>query len=153
MTDEKKLEYQESIKYGAQRELRAMLIFMEQGYAVSVPNMSARYDFIAEKYPEILRVQVKNLIQKKKKTENRTNSYDVWCVRPWSVANGQRRGYTIDDCDLVVGISYDSKNRTTDFAIVPVDEVAGNATEYRLSEHDNSKGKEFLNSYAALEQR
>ena len=146
MTDEKKAEYQESMQRGALRELRAMQLFMEQGFAVSVPNMNARYDFIAEKYPSVFRVQVKNLILKKKKTEKRIDSHDVWCIRTWSFVQGKRHAYTIEDCNFVVGISYETK----DYAIVPISEIEGSVSEYRLSEHSNSKGKEYLNSYKAL---
>ena len=50
MTEEnKKLEYRESTKYGTLRELNAIKKFMEQGFTVSIPNMSVRYDFVAER--------------------------------------------------------------------------------------------------------
>ena len=146
MDEAKSAEYQESIKFGALRELKAIQHFIEQGFVVSVPNMSARYDFIAEKYPLFLRVQVKNLVSKKSKTGN-PSSQDVWCIRPYSFVNGERRSYRKEDCDLIVGISLETGN----FAIVPINQVEGRPTEYRLSSHINSKGKDYLNSYLAIE--
>ena len=149
MTDEKKLEFQNSTKFGALRELSAMWHFMKQGFTVSIPNMSVRYDFIAEKHPCYLRVQVKNLILKKAKTENES-SYDVWCVRPYSMAYGKKRPYDINDCDVIIGISLKTEDSPENFAIIPINEVKGRAAEYRLSEHENSNGKDYLNTYEAI---
>ena len=83
MIDDKKAEYLESMKYGALREMSAMKIFMELGFIVSIPNINARYDFIAEKYPSFIRVQVKNLILKKGDV-NEKDSHLTWCIRPFS---------------------------------------------------------------------
>ena len=147
INEEKNLEFQESTKFGALREISAIRHFIEQGFTVSIPNMSVRYDFIAEKYPIFLRVQVKNLIPKKKKTDH-PSSQAVWCIRAYSTVFGKRRPYSIADCDVVVAISLE----TEDFAIVPISEVEGRSSEYRLSKHDDSKGKAYLNSYAAIEE-
>ena len=140
----KKAEYQESGKYGALRELSAVKIFIEQGFTVSIPSMSARYDFIAEKYPALIRVQVKNLTLKKGNLGEQS-SHKTWCIRPYSSAYGKKRTYVIEDCDMVVGIHLD----TGTFAIVPIGEIAGK-TEYRLSAHKDSKGREYLSSYKAV---
>lgn len=140
-------EYQKSMKLGTLRELEAIKLFMKQDFTVSVPNINARYDFIAESYPKILRVQVKNLKLKKDSTDN-PQSYKTWCIRPWTVAYGKKRPYTKDDCDMIVGINLD----TGDYAVVPVHEVSGNAAEYRLSKHEDSNGKKYLNSWTAVEE-
>jgi hypothetical protein len=79
INEEKKAKFDESIKFGTLREISAMKHFIEQGFTVSVPNMSVRYDFIAEKYPLFLRVQVKNLHLKKEKTDN-ISSRTIWCI-------------------------------------------------------------------------
>jgi hypothetical protein len=65
INESKKFEYQEATKYGTLRELKAVQMFMERGFIVSTPNMNVRYDFIAEKYPKYIRIQVKKLILKK----------------------------------------------------------------------------------------
>jgi hypothetical protein len=137
--------YQDSIKYGALRELTAIKMFIERGFVVSVPSMSARYDFIAEKYPAIIRVQVKNLILKKGNNEGKS-SHELWSIRTYSMAYGKRRPYEIEDCDMVVGICLD----TGSFAIAPISEIQGK-TEFRLSGHRASKGKEYLNTYRAID--
>ena len=144
MNEEKKAEFEESIKFGALREICAMKHFIEQGFTVSVPNMSVRYDFIAEKYPKFLRVQVKKLDSKKEKTDNPL-SQTVWCIRSYSSANKKKRPYSSKDCDVIVGISL----KYRDFAIVPISEVDGKK-EFRLSKDKNSNGKNYLNSYTAL---
>ena len=144
--EDKKVLFQEAIKFGALRELKAAKHFIELGYTVSIPSMSARYDFIAEKYPTIIRVQVKNLILKKGDISNPA-SHKTWCIRPYSTVLGKRQPYNIEDCDVIMGVSLD----TDDFAIVPVSEVDGNAAEYRLSNHKDSKGKMYLNSYKAID--
>ena len=146
MDEEKKTEYQESMKFGALRELSALKIFIEQGFTVSIPNINARYDFIAEKYPALIRVQVKNLILKKGDT-NEEASHLTWCIRPYSMAYGKKRTYDHDDCDLVVGINLDVGT----FAIVPISELIGK-TEFRLSTHKDSKGKNYLDSFKAIEE-
>jgi len=144
--DDKKILFQESVKYGALRELKAAMLFMDQEYTVSVPNMSARYDFIAERYPAVIRVKVKNLVLKKGDTGD-SLSHKTWCIRPYTTTYGKRHPYNIEDCDIIVGISLD----TGDFALVPISEVIGKATEYNLSMHKDSKGKEYLNSYKAID--
>jgi hypothetical protein len=144
--ESKAAEYLESIKFGTLRKLRATKMFMEMDYIVSAPNMNTRYDLIIEKYPAIWRIQVKNLIRKKEKTTNKL-SHDVWCIRPWTLNKGERRSFSIDDCDFIVGISLEHG----DFAVIPISEVVGKTTEYRLSLHEDSKGRDYLNSYIALE--
>jgi len=138
--------YTESIKFGALREVEAVKIFIERGYTVSIPSMSARYDFIAEKYPAIIRVQVKSLNLIKARTENKL-SHNVWQLNAYSTVYGEKHPYSKNDCDVITGICLD----TGAFAIVPIDEIAGRKTSYRLSEHEKSKGKAYLNSYTALD--
>jgi hypothetical protein len=48
---------------------------------------------------------------------------------------------------MVVGISLD----TPDYAIVPIHKIENRTAEYRLSKHKNSMGKDYLNSYTALD--
>ena len=83
MSAEEKIEFQESTKFGIQRELVARLYYMKQDYTVSVPVADARYDLIAEKKGKYLRVQVKRLISKPK----------TWCIRPFSMAAGKKTLY------------------------------------------------------------
>jgi hypothetical protein len=148
MSNEKAIEYQQSMKFGVLREMRAMKLFIERDYIVSVPNINARYDFVAEKDSKFIRVQVKNLVSKKTANPEDETTQTVWAIRAWTIKNGEKRPYSVDCCDLVVGISLD----TDDFAIVPVEkELEDRTTEYRLSEHSDSMGREYLNSYAAIE--
>ena len=144
MLDNKQLEYQESTKYGALRELTAIKLFMEKEFTVSVPNMNVRYDFIAEKYPETIRVQVKNLKLKKGEIDD-LSSHKTWCINSYSLINGKKRPYEPEDCDMIVGVCLE----TGDFAIVPIDKISGK-TEFRLSAHKDSKGRDYLNSYKAI---
>lgn len=131
------IKYQESAKCGALRELKAAEIFMKQGFTVSVPNMmSARYDFIAEKYPVVYRVQTETLNLKK-------GTVNTWYIHPFSTVKGERRIYTKKDCDVVVGICLDTGN----FAIVPISEI-GDKKEFRLPEHE--KGRQYFNCYTAI---
>jgi hypothetical protein len=140
-----RIKYQESIKDGALRELVAVQLFIRHGFTVSIPNMSTRYDFIAEKDCKFIRVQVKPLVPKK--TAKTPSSYDLWCIRPYSTISGKKRPYSIEDCDMVVGISLE----TPDYAIVPIHKIENRITEYRLSKHKNSMGKDYLNSCIALD--
>ena len=121
--DDKTILFKEAIKFGALRELKAAQLFIKQGYTVSFPIMSARYDFIAEKHTNIVRVQVKPLIPIPGQTVNQSPNVE-WFIRPWSFAKGKRIPYSIKDCNVVMGIDID----TGTFAIVPVDEVAGKAS-------------------------
>ena len=93
--------YTESIKFGALRELEAIKLFMQRGYTISVPNMSTRYDFVAEKYPAIIRVQVKNLKLKKTRSDNKL-SHNIWQINAYSTVYGKKCPYTKDDCDVII---------------------------------------------------
>ena len=73
-------------------------------------------------------------------------SINTWYIHTFSFVNGKRRTYTEGDCELIVGVCLDSGN----FAIVPICEVIGK-TVFNLSEHEQSKGREYLNSYKAIE--
>jgi len=137
--------YIEANRFGALRELEAAKIFIQRGYTVSVPTMSARYDFIAEKYPVILRVQVKNLKLKKPRSENKL-SHDIWQINAYSTVYGEKRPYTIKDCNVIVGICLE----TGAFAIVPIDKISGKIS-CKLSEHEKNKVRNYLNSYVALD--
>ena len=145
MSEDKKAEYQESNKFGTLRVLSVVKMFIERGFIVSIPSMTTRYDFIAEMYPALIRVQVKNLSLKKDETENES-SHKLWCIRSYSSPRGEKRTYSIEDCDMIVGICLDSGT----FAIVPISEIGGK-TEFRLSTHKDSKGREYLNSCKALD--
>ena len=80
MTEDTQSKYRKSMKFGVLRELVAVKLFMESDFIVSIPNISARYDFIAEKYPVMIRVQVKNLVLSKARTQNE-QSFTVWSIR------------------------------------------------------------------------
>ena len=148
--DDKRHLYEKSIKYGALREIEAIKIFVERGYTVSVPTMSERYDFIAEKYPIILRVQVKPL-RPTKKTENNAPSDIEWCIRPWSAAKGKRKPYCIEDCNIVMGIAVDVSGEIVYvsnkiiYAIVPIYEIENKAVEYKLTNYKNRNRTQYLN--------
>ena len=145
MEMDKIAEYQESGKYGALRELAAIKMFVERGFIVSIPNMNARYDFIAEKYPHILRMQVKKLVLKKGHAGEQS-SHKIWCIRSYSTVYGKRRTYDSMDCDMVVGICLD----TGTFAIVPISKISGKS-EFRLSTHKDSRGRAYLCSFKAID--
>ena len=138
--DDNKSLYEESIKYGALRELIAAKLFIKQGYTVSVPSMSARYDFIAEKFPVIIRVQIKPLVSIKQKNSAKSTDGE-WCIRPWSFAKGKRKPYSIEDCNVIMGVDIE----TGDYAIIPIDEVSGNATEYKITDYRGRNRTKYLN--------
>jgi len=144
INESKKFEYQEATKYGTLRELKAVQMFMERGFIVSTPNMNVRYDFIAEKYPKYIRIQVKKLILKKGDIDD-SLIHKTWCIRPYSTLYGKKRFYKEEDCDMVIGICL----KTDTFAIVPIDKI-NEKTEFRLSEHETSIGREYLNSFKAI---
>lgn len=140
-------DFKNSNRYGAIRELIATKILMEQGYNISIPNIDVRYDLIAERYPVFIRVQVKSLKLKSAKNPNESLSVDTWSINPYTIINGEKRTYSNEDCDVIMGIDLNSNN----YAIVPIDKIAGKQ-EFRLSEHENSNGKDYLNSFEALVQ-
>ncbi len=103
---------------GVMTERQAELEFLKQGWATYYPSAVERCDFIAVKWPHILRVQVKtgNL-------ENQNRSIVAKSNRP----------YTKEDID-VVAIS-DPKNDT--FYFVPVEDLNGSVIRLRLDDYVN----------------
>jgi|GEM_PF-6749881 len=140
LNDEIKAKYQNSIKDGALRELRAALLFIERGYTVSVPNMSTRYDFIAEKFPIIIRVQVKPLKPIKSKAKNQPHDIE-WFIPAYSTVSKKKRPYSIEDCNIVVGID----NEYGNYAVVPIGEITETSAVYRVTDYKGRKRKKYLN--------
>lgn len=118
---------------------------IEKGDQVSRPiGTTYRYDLIAEKHPKYYRIQVKNLRLAYSRDPEEPLSIDQWEIRAYTIANGKKKTYSIEDTDLIFAINIE----THDFAIIPVDCIPASGI-VKISQ--KTKRGCYLNSFLALD--
>lgn len=139
-----KKNHQKIEEESSRRELFAAMKLFEEGYRVSVPIGSPRYDLIAEKHPIYIRIQVKNLKLQFKGISDNTNTNDQWIIEAYTAPKGVRKTYSEKDIDVIFAVNLE----TQDFAIIPIKDIPKSG-RVRISER--AKRGCFLNSFVALE--
>ncbi|VVB96581.1 Uncharacterised protein [uncultured archaeon] len=142
---EHKKDFSQTNKEGAIREMLATIKLMKEGYRVSLPIVDSRYDLIAEKYPNYIRIQVKNLKKDVQKDFKQPSSIDKWEIRAFSNPGRKKNLYDKKDADVIFAIN----KETEDFAIVPIEKIPSSGI-VKISE--KSDRKDFLNTFKALEE-
>lgn len=133
---------------GTIRETLATAIFLKNGYSVSKPVVTSRYDLIVEKNMKFARIQVKNLKLDYIKNPDNKLSVDQFVIRAFtnSITNSKksRNMYSIEDIDFVFATNIE----TGDFALVPVETIPKTGI-VRMSERCSRK--ECFNSFNVLD--
>lgn len=130
---------------GARRELTAAMKLLKEGYRVSMPIGSQRYDLIAERHPKYIRVQVKNLKLEYRSDPSLPLSIDQWVIYAYTTPKGVKKIYSEEDIDVIFAIDLENDA----FAIVPMNSVPKSGV-VKISE--KSDRKRYLNSFEALKE-
>lgn len=130
---------------GAIRELTAAMRLLKEGYRVSMPIGSQRYDLIAERDPKYIRIQVKSLKLEYRSDPNKPSSIDQWVIRAYTTPKGIKKTYSKQDTDVIFAIDLENDA----FAIVPIESVPKCGVA-KISE--KSGRKKYLNSFEALKE-
>jgi len=136
--------HEETHREGVRRELTAARKLVEEGFNVSFPAGSYRYDLLAEKHPRYYRIQVKPLKLQYRKDPHQPLSINQWVIHAYTTPKGKKKTYSKKDTDVVFAVDLESNA----FAIVPVDEIPSSGV-VRMSE--KTKRARYLNSFVALE--
>lgn len=132
-------------KEGTIRELTAVIKLLKEGYRVSMPIGSQRYDLIAERYPKYIRIQVKNLKLEYRSDPNKPSSIDQWVINAYTTPKGVKKTYSKEDTDVIFAIDLENDA----FAIVSMKSVPKSGV-VKISER--SDRKQYLNSFDALKE-
>lgn len=129
---------------GCIRETLAVAKLLKDGYSVAKPFVTGRYDLIAEKNRNFMRIQVKNLKLEYRKDSGQPLSIDQYVVRAFTSPKGEKSTYSKDDIDFVFAINIEDEN----YAVIPI-EIIPLSGIIKISEQCDRK--QYYNSLKAIE--